>query len=281
MYALVTLFNNSIKDLVQNTLHSKPIILELLQVSSDTFKEFGTEYQTRSAEFQAAQTISPDMVERLRDRTNFFGNLIKALHLPREFVEELAKNSSDVLNTHKVEVIQSDNHSDDEDETPDHPSIGNSTSKLFNDLDQLILKLDVEVDDMKVLQVSSFFLGFVEACLQKYHDFETSTMLLVNRCLHSVELLQEIESRHASLKVELQMASDNDGYFKSLYANYNTEMNFVIKNYFIFFDIIQKAIKKLFKTIETRTHGPEAECPHKLGFVAGEDSGPESPAQVG
>lgn len=122
---------------------------------------------------------------------------------------------------------------------------GENVNKFIDDLASLAQGHFLPNENLLGLAESSV-IQFTLA-LSKAVDFETSLSDASTKIIECITLIKNFDEQYTKLKAKLQAASDSDVFYKTLYSNYNTEMNFVIKNYFIFFDIIQKAIRKLFK----------------------------------
>lgn len=120
-----------------------------------------------------------------------------------------------------------------------------SKKRLLEDLDSLAQGHFLPNENLVELAEHSIT-QFTQS-LSKAVEFESSISEIPSRVLDSIGLIKSFDGQYTQLKTKLHASSDSDVFYKTLYSNYNTEMNFVIKNYFIFFDIIQKAIRKLFK----------------------------------
>ena len=211
VYALVTLFNNSIKELTQNTIQSKKIVLELLRKGSEGLKNLSVRIN------KAAKDFEPEHIFLKSSMDSFFTGFYHSLNIHLGLINQDASEEQLTKEREKIELM-----------------------------DQLTSGLLIPND--KLLQLAEHLSQRLEKAFLKIADHDSAVNEYVSRFTETVNVLRCFDGQFTALKSSLQASSDSDEFFKILYANYNTEMNFVMKNYFTFFDILQKGLRKAFKT---------------------------------
>jgi hypothetical protein len=119
------------------------------------------------------------------------------------------------------------------------------TSKYLESLDTL--SQGHFIPNETLIELSEILIKIFTILLGQVTEFEEKMRQLFIKVEESLEIFKLFDGQFTDLKSSLQASTDSDVFYKTLYSNYNTEMNFVIKNYFLFFDIIQKTTRKIFK----------------------------------
>jgi hypothetical protein len=207
VYALVTLFNGSIKELVHNTLNSKKIMLDLLTAGSTGLKDLAQ---------GCCKGIKELAFDAIMDRQKIDGFFNSYYHSVAKIVD------------HSEEEIDRQ-----------------TLAKNFEYLDTL--SQGHFLPNETLIEVSEFVTKKFTLLLGRLTEFQEHVNQIFAKVIEAVAIFKSFDSQFTHLKTSLAANNDSDVFYKTLYNNYNTEMNFVIKNYFLFFDIIQKAARKAFK----------------------------------
>ena len=207
MYALATLFNNTIKELVTNTQRSKSVVLELLGRASDGLKSLAESLRGFMLSMHSESFVHKEKVSRFFE--GFYENIQAALGLEADALED-----------------------------PDF----SQTCREINGITQ-----EDTCNRDSLLKTADLTYQFFAAVLGKVEQHLAASRQHVALFSAALQHLAQFDERYAAVKQALKAAGDGDEFFKTLYGNYNTEMNFVMKNYFTFFEIVQKGLRKAHK----------------------------------
>lgn len=120
-----------------------------------------------------------------------------------------------------------------------------SNAKYLETLDNMMQGHFIPNENL--IELSEFVTNKFTSLLKRLTEYQEQMSQLTEKVVESISIFKAFDSQYTDLKTSLLANTDSDHFYKTLYNNYNTEMNFVIKNYFLFFDIVQKAARKVFK----------------------------------
>ena len=157
--------------------------------------------------------------------------------------EELVKKNVQIshyklnMNPNWIDVVEKNDYTTPETEWK---KLRLTESKKF--LDQI--KSGVELEDKDILSLAQCFEEIVGSYTSKAKSSHKKIHNVSGSIEQIFEMFMNFPEDFLAIKEEIGAIDDSDKFYKNLYANYNTKIKFIIKNYLIQFDIIQKALKK-------------------------------------